>query len=364
MTVDDSILGTTNVNGGGNLIVNVNDTSLDLSNISSSIGTVTINDDTNGNNITGSDGNDTLNLSSGNDTVNLGAGDDTINISSMNNLTSSDAITDSSGTDTLNINGNGTIASTDFNVGGFENLNLSSGVDEVTFSDKSSFDTFTNKFTNIDTGDADDEFSFSSQVTEDLDFSNVSSLEKLSFSNADDTVTFGSDELGAGIGTLDLGNGENTVNLNADTSSSVSVTGGTGTDEFVVDFSRVSEQDYTVNGAGGTDTINLSGYSGQTATNALNNVFGNMEELNLSDSGTFTIDAELINSWNSSSEFTISGTGNDTLNITNDVGYNWTTTDSDYSSDNTGADIGGVADTYFIDTDGNSTTDITLHVVA
>lgn len=78
MSLDDSILGNTSVTGNGNLIVNADDSSLDLSNVSSTLGTVTINDSASNVTIQGSSNNDILNLSSGDDVANLGAGDDTV----------------------------------------------------------------------------------------------------------------------------------------------------------------------------------------------------------------------------------------------------------------------------------------------
>ncbi len=49
------------------------------------------------------------------------------------------------------------------------------GADVVTFTDKSSFDTFKSKFSSaIDTKGGDDEFNFSSAITEDLDFTKIS----------------------------------------------------------------------------------------------------------------------------------------------------------------------------------------------
>lgn len=57
-------------------------------------------------------------------------------------------------------------------------------------------------------------------------------------------------------------------------------------------------------------------------------------------------------------------TNNDALNITNDIAYNWTTTDDNYTTDNTNNNIGGVADTYYIDTNKDSITDISLTIAA
>src|SRR5690606_16888003 len=191
-SLDAATTGTLTLNGAGSLtLTTIAGETLDLSGITNSLsGGLTINDSTGDNNIKGTSANDTLTLSSGNDTINLGAGDNTIYVSNMNDLTSVDIITDTNGIDTLNINGSGTIASSDFNVSGFENLNLSTGADVVTFTDKSSFDTFKSKFSSaIDTKGGDDEFKFSSAITEDLDFTKISNLEKLSFSENDDIVT-------------------------------------------------------------------------------------------------------------------------------------------------------------------------------
>ncbi len=231
---------------------------LDLSGVTNSLtGTLSISDNTGNENITGTAGNDTLNLSSGNDVINLGAGNDTINIATMNDLTSSDVITDTSGTDTLNINGAGSIASTAFNVTGFENLNLSTSNDTVTFTDKGSFDTWIGKFSSIDgNSGTSDTLSFGSAVTADLDFTKLHNFETLTFSDNADIVTFGSDEYTAGIRTLNLGNtAANTANLNANTTSQVAVNGGYSSDTFNLDFSRLSENDYSINGGAGSDTV-------------------------------------------------------------------------------------------------------------
>ena len=308
---------------------------------------LTINDSTGDEDISGTSSSDTLNLNSGNDTIDLGGGDDTIDVATMANLTSADIITDSAGTDTLNINGAGTIASSDFNVSGFENLNLSSGVDEVTFTDKSSFDSFKGKFSSgIDTKGSSDEFSFSSQVTNDLDFSNVSNLESLDFNGTNNSITYGSEEATAGVENITL---------------------GTGTDNFNLDFSNIASLS-NVDGETGTDTITLTNYNNATVTSALNGVFDNMETLDLSGTGTFTIDSEVINNWRDSgnSIFTISGSSDDTLNITtSDANYRWTTNESDWAGTGNSNDISNAgAGDYFIDINNDNTTDITLHVVA
>ncbi|MGJ0359846.1 hypothetical protein NG785_09320 [Aliarcobacter cryaerophilus] len=309
---------------------------------------VTINDSTGNENITGTSSNDVLNLSSGNDTINLGAGDDTINVSNMSDLTSADIITDTSGIDTLNINGNGTIASSDFNVSGFENLNLSTGADVVTFTDKSSFDTFKSKFSSaVDTKGGDDEFKFSSAITEDLDFTKIANLEKLSFSENNDIVTFGSDEFNAGIKTLDLGNGQNKAYLNADTTSSVQVNGGANSDEFVLDFTRIEQGDYKVDGGDGEDKIYVTGTSSSISTDT--NIFGagafdNIEALDLtatdlvvgadtSDGGTnaeYTLTGALINSWTSSNslKLTLDADAASKFEFTNNYGTKYGGDDS------------------------------------
>ena len=334
-----------NFSGLGNEVITVSDTTISAENLSEINGYTTGNVDAP--NVTNIEGtlSDINSLYGESGFINLSG--NTADLSTSGNF---DSVTDFS-----NIN-NGEI----------NNLNFATGDDKLSFTDSSSFDNFTNKFNNIDLNSGNDEFDFSSAVTSDLDFSNVSNLETLNFSDNDDSVTFGSDEYTAGIRTLNLGDGTNTADLNADTSSSVSVNGGIGNDEFVLDFSRISEKDYQVDGSTGSDTITLHGYNGQDAQSSLNNVFNSMEKLDLSDSGgTFTIDADVINSWNgaSNNEFTISGAGDDTLNITTtDDNYSWSTDGTTWN--NTDISDAG-AGTYYIDTD-NSTpsTDLTIHVVA
>jgi hypothetical protein len=315
MTVSDNILGTRTVNGTGNLIVNADDASINLSNVNATLGTVTINDSTSDINIIGSAGDDVLNLSSGTDVVNLGASNDTINVADMSNLTIADTITDTSGTDTLNINGSGTIASTEFNVTGFENLNFSSGADTVTFTDKGSFDTWIEKFGSIDGKGNTDTLSFSDAVTEDLDFSKLNNFETLTFSANNDTVTFGSDEFDAEIRTLNLGDGTNIANLNADTTSAVQVNGGANDDTFNLDFSRLSEGDYNINGGSGTDGVKVSGtYDISSDMDfASSSRFTNIESLDISgmtltsaNDAEYTLTDSLITSWlGSSSNLTL-----------------------------------------------------------
>ena len=316
METDASIVSGKTVSGTGNLIVNANDASVDLSNLNATLGTVTINDSGSDINIIGSAGDDVLNLSSGNDMVNLGASNDTINVADMSNLTSADIITDTSGTsDTLNINGNGTIASTEFNVTGFENLNFSSGADTVTFSDYGSFDTWIGKFGSIDGKGDTDTLSFSDAVTEDLDFSKLNNFETLTFSANNDTVTFGSDEFNAELRTLNLGDGTNTANLNANTTSAVQVNGGANDDTFELDFSRLSEGDYNINGGNGTDGVKVSGtYDISSDMDfASSSRFTNIESLDISgmsltsaNDAEYTLTDSLITSWlGSSSNLTL-----------------------------------------------------------
>ncbi|MDD2508981.1 MAG: hypothetical protein PHS78_08085, partial [Aliarcobacter skirrowii] len=349
-SLDAATTGTVTLSGAGSLtLTTIAGETLDLSGVTNSLsGTLTINDSIGDNNIKGTSANDTLTLSSGNDTINLGAGDDTINVSNMSDLTSADIITDTSGIDTLNINGSGTIASSDFNVSGFEYLNLSTEADVVTFTDKSSFDTFKSKFSSaIDTKGGDDEFKFSSAITEDLDFSKINNLEKLSFSENDDIVTFGSDEFNAGIKTLDLGNGQNKAYLEADTTSSVQVNGGANSDEFVLDFTRIEQGDYKVDGGDGEDEIYVTGTSSSISTDT--NIFGagafdNIEALDLtatdlvvgadtSDGGTnaeYTLTGALINSWTSSNslKLTLDADAASKFEFTNNYGTKYGGDDS------------------------------------
>jgi hypothetical protein len=347
MSVNDSILGTLGVSGAGAIEVIANDASMNLSNVSVTGGVTIVNSYAGDVSIMGSGQADTIQTT----VANLGSGD---------------VINGSGGTDTLTFTDSGTIDYTQFNgVTGVENLQLYSGDDMLTFTNKSSFDTWATKFSTINAGTGTDTVSFSSAVTADLDFSKLNSIETLNFSGANDTITFGTDEFNAGIRTLNLGDGTNVANLNANTSSQVQVNGGSGIDEFVVDFSRISEADYQIDGGAGTDTVSLSNYNGATMSNAFNNAFSNIEELNLTGSGTFSIDAEAINAWLSgsgSTEFTIKGSSNDTLNIlTNNTDYKWYDTSDSSWKDTDMTNVG--TGSYQIDTNNDGTMNFTLHVM-
>jgi hypothetical protein len=104
MTIDDSKLGSINTTGAGNIVVNVDDGSSDLSNVNID-GTITINDSTADDTITGSSKDDTLNISGGSDSVNLGAGDDSV-VLDFSNLSTIDG---GSGSDTISLTGSATV---------------------------------------------------------------------------------------------------------------------------------------------------------------------------------------------------------------------------------------------------------------
>ncbi len=137
MTINDSILGVRNVDGGGNIVVNADDSNADLSNITTT-GLITINSSSNSNTITGSNQDDVINIES-------------------SNLTSADTIDANGGTDTLNITTAGTADATNVTV---ESMNLADGTNDLTLG------------TNVDTvygGTGDDTFT--------LDFSNVTTID-------------------------------------------------------------------------------------------------------------------------------------------------------------------------------------------
>ncbi|MGJ0412653.1 hypothetical protein NG764_09345 [Aliarcobacter cryaerophilus] len=315
VTFNGTQLSNQTLSGAGNVVVNASGTA-NLSGLTNSLGgTTTINDSNNADTITGTNHGDTINLSGGTDNVTLGSGTNVLNVDAVN-LTSADTITATAGTtDTLNINGSGTIASTEFNVTGFENLNFSSGADTVTFTDKGSFDTWIGKFGSIDGKGNTDTLSFSDAVTEDLDFTKLNNFETLSFGVQDDTVTFGSDEFDAEIRTLNLGDGTNIAKLNADTTSAVQVNGGANDDTFELDFSRLSEGDYNINGGSGTDGVNVSGnYDISSDMDfASSSRFTNIESLDISgmsltsaNDTEYTLTDSLITSWlGSSSNLTL-----------------------------------------------------------
>jgi hypothetical protein len=167
-----------------------------------------------------------------------------------------------------------------------------------------------------------------------------------------------------GFEELDLKDDGNNITIDSGKEGTISkITGGSGDDNITLDFSNINN----IDGGAGTDTVTLSG-ANQTINNSdFANVF-NIEALNFSgDYNTIDLDAQTINAWLSgsgSTKFTISGSSDDILNISNNIAYNWTTTDNDYATNNTIKDIGGVADTYYIDTNHDDATDFTLTIAA
>lgn len=256
-------------------------------NASSSTGNITINE-TAGNNlsITTGSGNDTVNLSNGNDSVELGEGSDRVNISHTN-LDINDNITDSGtvGTDTLNITSSGNIDSANLiDVSGFENLNLYSGDDNISFDNLTEFNNFINEFTDIVDSGGNDTLSFgSSSISGDLDFSKLSEFENLNLSSNDDNITLSGDE---------------PSNIN----------GGAGNDNFTLDFANIDN--FTIDGGSDTtaDRVSLTGTTQNITSDTVfghANSFTNMEEIdftNLNLDGTagsaeFELTADLLNSW-------------------------------------------------------------------
>ncbi|MFA9372920.1 MAG: beta strand repeat-containing protein [Poseidonibacter sp.] len=336
MTVNDSILGLTTVTGNGNLIVQANDATLDLSNVSSTLGTVTIND-LSASSITGSAGDDTLNLASGNDTVNLGAGNDSININ-IENLDINDNITDTSGNDSLTFNNSGTIDSADvINLNAIETLNMHSGDDTVTFDTVSEFNNFINEFNDINDIGGNDSLSFgSTAISGDLDFSKLSDFENLNLSSTNDTITLSGDE-------------------------ATNVNGLDGDDDFTLDFTNIDS--FNIDGGSNVttgDTVNLNGNTGTTLTSDTNfghsTSFDNIEVLDISsltlntqdDTTEFEFTDALIESWTS-------GSNNLTLKLTSTQAEKIKFTD--VGGDNV---IGGGDDTIY-DGDSNTVSDNTTY---
>ncbi|HUH42731.1 MAG TPA: hypothetical protein VLZ29_06425 [Sulfurimonas sp.] len=322
--------GTITLAGAGSLIITLAaGETLNLANVTNSLtGALTINDSTGDETITGTSANDTLNLSGGNDTVNLGAGDDTINIA-IGNLNASDVITDTSGTGTLNFTSSGTIASTNFNVSGIENLNFFSGDDTVTFADKTSFDNWVAKFTSIDGGSSGgDTISFgATAINGDLDFSKLNDFENLNLSSAADNITLSGDEA-ANVNTLG------------------------GNDIVTLDFSNINN--FTVDGGAGVDTLSISG----SGTETLSGNFSNFEVLNLSGFSNVTINSTAIDSWSStdSLEFSIN---NSDYYYSSDAGFSWLQKSVDGA-----LNIGSAANyTIDLDSDHITSTDLQLHVI-
>lgn len=226
MSVADSILGTTAVNGSGNLTVNADDASMNLSNVNIS-GTLTINDGTGTQTLSGSANADVFNLDNGSATSDGGAGNDTYNVSAATN------IADTSGTDTLNITAN-SIDLSGKTISGIETLALGSTTGTVLNAMESSSMEITGSAANAFT---------------------------ISGSGSTDSVDLASD-----LGSF---------------SGSFSFNGGAGNDTMTLDFSKLNT--LTMDGGADTDTLALSAITSGSAIGAteFNNI-SNIEILDVS----------------------------------------------------------------------------------
>jgi Ca2+-binding RTX toxin-like protein len=267
-------------------------------------------------------------------------------VSQINTLYQNDAgFNDLTGMD-VTLTQAGSFTQSDFNQisnGDIATLNFAHGDDSISFTDQTSFDTWASKFNDIDFGSSsDDSVSFNNAVNGELDFSNITELENVNLSGDSDNVT---------------------LTPNSGNSDTVFVDGGASDDSFTLDFSNISR--FEIDGGTGTDGVILSG-NNHAMNDADFSQLSNIETLNFSgDSNTINLDAQTINAWLSgsgSTEFTISGSSDDTLNIlTNNTDYKWSTDESNWSTDNIS---GATTDTYYISTDGNDTTDFTLTIAA
>jgi Ca2+-binding RTX toxin-like protein len=232
MTIDDSILGTTVVNGSGNLTVNADDTSMSLTNVNIS-GTLTINDGTGVQALTGSANADLFNLDNNDATSNGSGGGDTYNVSDATNINDTGA----SGTDILNITAD-SIDLSGKTISGIETLALGATTGTTLNAAEASS-------MNI-TGSAANAFTIS----------------------------------GSG--------GADSVNLSSDLGSfsgSFSFNGGAGNDSMTLDFSKLST--LTMDGGADTDTLALSAItSGSTIDATGFNNISNIEVLDVSSLAT------------------------------------------------------------------------------
>jgi Ca2+-binding RTX toxin-like protein len=331
-TINNATSETVTLSSTGDFTVTMDTTTLDLSTFTNSVsGDLIINDTTGNDTITGTLGDDIVYLSLGDDSVTLGDGDDTVNISA-DNLTSADTIVGGEGTDTLNITSNASdFTTSDFtNVSGIENLNFSDSSDGMTFTDSSDFTDWKAKFTSVDFGDSnDDTINFdSTSISGDLDFSNVADIENLNLSSGSDNITLSGDEA---------------TNIN-----------GLGNDDtFTLNFSNISN--FTIDSGSGSDTLSLTVSDGNT----LSGSFTNFEVLNLTGSGTVEIDDTTIDSWSSNSDsLTLQYEGNSTYNYSTDGGINWT--NGTLTLDDT---TSGNHYIVSVDTTYSATDDLTLHVI-
>eukprot|EP01029_Cantina_marsupialis_P016090 TRINITY_DN3571_c0_g1_i1.p1 TRINITY_DN3571_c0_g1~~TRINITY_DN3571_c0_g1_i1.p1 ORF type:complete len:5289 (+),score=1833.13 TRINITY_DN3571_c0_g1_i1:2362-15867(+) len=350
VNADDSSMNLSNVNISGTTTINDSSSSTtivgtsndDILNLNSGNDTVNlgIGDDTvNVSSVTdlntsdnidaGIGGNDTLNITDSGVTIdsanlidvsnfenlNLSSGDDTItfdNTTEFNNFTSEFTnINDAGGNDTLSfgntsdnidagIGGNDTLNITDsgvtidsanlIDVSNFENLNLSSGDDTITFDNTTEFNNFTSEFTNINDAGGNDTLSFgNTSVNGDLDFSKLNDFENLNLSSSNDSITLSGDE-------------------------PQNIDGLAGDDNFTLDFTSLDSDSFNIDGGANNDTVSVTG---STNSISLDTTFGdvddfsNMETIDLtgmtfntaadsSDGGTnaeWTLDGSLIDAW-------------------------------------------------------------------
>ena len=126
----------------------------------------------------------------------------------------------------------------DFDTSG--KLNLASGDDTITFDNKTEFDNFKNKFSDIIDAGGNDTIKFaSSSVSGDLDFGKLTEFENLELSSTNDSITLSGDEPS-------------------------NVKGLGGDDSFTLDFSKVSS--FTTDGGSGSDTVSITGDTGSDIT--------------------------------------------------------------------------------------------------
>jgi hypothetical protein len=244
----------------------------------------------------------------------------------------------------------GSFSDTDFNQisnGDIATLNFAVGDDSISFANQTSFDSWADKFEEVDFGSSNsDSVSFNNAVNGELDFSNISELENVNLSGDADSVT---------------------LTPNSDT---IAVDGGAGEDNFTLDFSSIGR--FEIDGGSGDDTVTLSDSS--TAINISNTFsnFTNFEALDFSGaSNNITLDATALQ--NIATEpitgFEVNGLSDETSwTIDGFSRYKYSSDGNTYGEwqEVTSIDRSTNGDTgfYQLDTSGDSNHDITLQLTA
>ncbi|WP_442765984.1 hypothetical protein, partial [Sulfurospirillum cavolei] len=255
MSVTDSILGLTTVNGSGNVTVNADDASMDLSNVFIT-GTLIIYDGVSGvtQSLISSSSSDTFYLDNANATSDGADSGDTYYLSVAANITD----TGSSGNDTLYTTS--TMDLSTQTIVGIETLNVANTTT-----------------TTLDYGDLN------------VGGGNIATLE------------------GSGSVAIHGTTSMNIQSLSVDAlgNDQLGITGTASDDHLVLDFSQLDEISF--NGNGGRDTVAINGITGGSTLNDTT-AFSNIETLDISslglDSGGLTISASSLYAYDSNTTST------------------------------------------------------------